>query len=108
MIFVADESVDHPIVVRLRELGHQVVAIAEVSPRSDDADVLRRSADGGAVLITGDKDFGELVFRQRLHSAGVLLLRLIDAVATAIGQHGNELKGRFAVLSSGQLRIRDQ
>ncbi len=116
MNFVADESVDHPIVTRLRELGHQVVAVAEVAPRSDDTDVLRRSAEGGAVLLTGDKDFGEMIFRQRLHSAGVILLRLsglsreakIEAVVDAIGRHGSHLKGRFAVLSPGQLRIRDQ
>ncbi len=115
MNFVADESVDQPIVNELRRLGHSVLAIADISPRSDDAEVLRRAQDLAAVLLTNDKDFGELVFRQRLHSAGVLLLRLsglsreakVTAVAAAVGEHAQRLKGVFAVLSPAQLRIRE-
>jgi len=116
MNFVADESVDFPIVIALRLLGgHNVIDIASVAPRSDDAEVLRRAREIDAVLITGDKDFGELIYRQRLHSSGILLLRLsglprvakINAVFEAIQQHGQRLKGAFAVLSPGLLRIRE-
>ena len=115
MNFVADESVDHPIVIELRQLGHHVLAIAEEAPRSDDTEVLQRARALDAILLTNDKDFGELVYRQRLHSAGILLLRLsglsreakIEAVVSAIREHGRQVKGMFAVLSPGQLRIRE-
>src|SRR5207247_1519532 len=52
---------------------------------------------------TADKDFGELVFRQRQASTGVLLVRLwgltpatkASVVSDAIQEHGRELPGRL-------------
>lgn len=63
MRFVADESVDKPIVNRLREDNHEVISVAELEPSISDDEVLKISTDEKAVLITGDTDFGELVFR---------------------------------------------
>lgn len=76
MKFLADESVDHPIIARLREDGHTVDSIAEESPGVRDEEVLARAVGEGMILLTGDKDLGELVYRGRLPHAGVLLFRL--------------------------------
>ncbi|HUE24225.1 MAG TPA: DUF5615 family PIN-like protein [Bryobacteraceae bacterium] len=76
MTFVADESVDRQIVERLRLDGHRVAYVAEMSPGIMDETVLTESRVSESVLITADKDFGELVFRQRQASTGVLLMRL--------------------------------
>jgi len=62
MNLVADESVDGPIVERLRQDGHAVFYIAELDPGIDDDAVLDEANRSGALLITSDKDFGELVF----------------------------------------------
>ena len=62
MNLVADESVDSPIVERLRQDGHAVFYIAELDPGIDDGAVLDEANRSGALLITSDKDFGELVF----------------------------------------------
>lgn len=78
MKIVADESVDKQIVDRLRSDGHDVVFIAELDPGIDDEAVLLKSRQSDAVLLTADKDFGELVFRQRLLHSGVVLIRLAD------------------------------
>jgi hypothetical protein len=67
-----------------------------------------------SVLITADKDFGELIFRQRRALTGVLLIRLwglgpdvkAAVVSRSIREHGQELAGAFAVLSPGNIRIR--
>lgn len=67
---LADGSVDWPITARLRDDGHDVPSIAEDSPGLADLEVLARAHADGVVLITGDKDFGELVYRQRLPHAG--------------------------------------
>jgi predicted nuclease of predicted toxin-antitoxin system len=75
---VADENVDKEIVDRLRADGHEVLYIAEENAGIDDGTVLDRSLETGAVLLTADKDFGDLVFRQRLLHAGVLLARLLS------------------------------
>ncbi len=63
MNFVADEGVDNQIVKKLREEGHQVLYIAEMDPGISDDEVLHQANSQNALLITADKDFGELIFR---------------------------------------------
>ena len=75
MKIVADESIDKQIVDRLRSDGHDVVFIAELDPGIEDEAVLLRSRESNSVLLTADKDFGELVFRQRLLHSGIVLIR---------------------------------
>ena len=114
MKLVADENVDQQIVDRLRAGGHEVLFVAELDPGIDDEAVLLRSRQANAILLTADKDFGELVFRQRLLHAGVLLIRLAGVapgvkatlVATMLERHGEELGAGFAVLSEHSFRMR--
>jgi predicted nuclease of predicted toxin-antitoxin system len=114
MKLVADESVDQPIVTRLRADGHQVWYVADVEPALPDDRLLREANSQQALLLTTDKDFGELVFRQRLVTSGVLLLRLAGlspeskagVVSRVLRDHGAELCGSFSVITPGSLRIR--
>ena len=114
MKIVADENVDQQIVDRLRSDGHDVLFIAELDPGIDDDAVLRKSRESSAVLLTADKDFGELVFRQHSLHSGVILIRLAglepeakaQLVATAFEEHADELKLGFAVLSKRTFRLR--
>ena len=116
MKIVADENIDRQIVDRLRADGHEVLFVAELDPGIDDEAVLLRSRQTDAILLTADKDFGELVFRQRLVHAGVLLIRLAriepdikaTLVAAIFDRHGEELSAGFAVLSEHSLRLRKQ
>jgi predicted nuclease of predicted toxin-antitoxin system len=116
MIIVADESVDGPVVSRLRQDGHEVVYIAEISPGISDDEVLGRANALNALLLTADKDFGVMVFSLKRISHGVVLTRLsglatltkADMVSNAFAQHANELEGTFTVISAGQTRIREQ
>jgi predicted nuclease of predicted toxin-antitoxin system len=114
MNFLADESVDGTVVNRLREDGHAVLSVAETEPSLPDEMVLAMANQRDALLLTADRDFGELVFRQRRVSAGVVLIRLAGlspatkamVVSTAIREHANELQHAFAVISPGMVRIR--
>lgn len=116
MNFFADESVDQPIVEHLRAEGHCVLAVIEMERSIPDEEVLRQANQQAALLLTADKDFGELVFRQRLLATGVVLLRLAGLspeakagiVATVIRDHASELAGAFTVMSPGMVRIRPQ
>src|SRR5689334_13543289 len=98
MNIVADEGVDRPIVERLRLDGHTVIYIAEFAPSVSDEEVLRLANDQTAVLLTIDKDFGELVFRLRRVANGVVLVRLEGLipdtkaiiVSNAFRDHGAE------------------
>jgi predicted nuclease of predicted toxin-antitoxin system len=114
MKLVADEGVDGPIIVALRNAGYEVRYFAEEGAGSEDSAVLSASDEPGTLLLTCDKDFGELVFRQRLSSAGVVLIRLAglaaDTKATVIARprhdRGEEMRGAFSVITPGLLRIR--
>ncbi len=70
MILLADENLDRTVVARLRQDGHEVLAVAEMEPGIADTTVLARANERRALLVTEDKDFGELVFRQRLVHVG--------------------------------------
>ncbi len=116
MNLFADESVDGQIVNRLRAEGHDVLYVAEMEPSINDDLVLSRANDQQAVLMTADKDFGELVFRLGRVNAGVILIRLgglspekkAELVASAISAHAARLFNAFSVISPGQVRIRQK
>jgi len=76
--------------------------------------VLASATRAEALLITADKDFGELVFRQRQAAHGVVLLRVngvppqtkADLLSLAIARHLPDLEGRFTVVEPGAVRMR--
>jgi predicted nuclease of predicted toxin-antitoxin system len=114
--FTADEGLDRQIVERLRSEGHEVLYVAELDPGIGDELVLEMAGAAGALLLTADKDFGELVFRQKRASNGVCLFRLAgldplkkaEIVSAAIREHGHQMARAFTVVSSTSVRIRPQ
>jgi predicted nuclease of predicted toxin-antitoxin system len=114
MNFLADENLETQVIEGLRQDGHNVLAVVEMEPSISDDRVLEQANQIAAVLLTNDKDFGELVFRLRRLAAGVILLRLAglsnsekaELVVQSIRQHSDELVGAFTVISPRSLRIR--
>ena len=114
MNLLADESIDAPVVARLRSDGHSVLYVAELSPSIMDDEVLDRANANQCPLMTSDKDFGELVFRLHRVSLGVILIRLAglssllksSIVSDAFRLHGDEMVHAFTVISPGMVRIR--
>lgn len=114
MKVLADEGVDRPIVVRLRQSGYRVWYVAEMEPGVSDDVVLDLANREGAILLTADKDFGELVCRQGRMMKGVILIRLAgisparkaEIVASALVVHGGEMERAFTVITPGAIRIR--
>ncbi len=62
MRFLADESCDFAVVRALRAAGHDVLAIAELTPRAEDDAVTDLAVREERLLLTEDKDFGRLVY----------------------------------------------
>src|SRR5438067_7822435 len=90
MRILANENVNELIVEAPRAAGHDVLWVAEVAPRSDDDAVLALAQASNRVLLTSDKDFGELAFRAGLPaSSGIVLLRIPmrDPAAAAALEH---------------------
>ena len=79
MNLVADENIDIEIIKGLRDSGYNILSISEDFSGIPDEDVLMVANEHDATLITGDKDFGELVYHSSMEHSGVLLLRLEDA-----------------------------
>ena len=116
MRFVADENIEAEIVQRLREEGHQVWFVAEIARGIVNGAVLELANQQQAVLLTSDKDFGELLFREKRFSRGVVLLRVpeqrspmekAEIVSKAVREYGEQLLGAFAVITPRSTRIRN-
>jgi predicted nuclease of predicted toxin-antitoxin system len=114
MKLVADENLDRSVIQKLREAGHEVISVAEMEPGISDEVVLSAANFHEAMLITEDKDFGELVFRRSLVHQGVILLRLaglpvaakVELLVATLATHERELNGAFAVVTPRAIRIR--
>ncbi len=114
MEIVADESVDFGIVKLLRAEKLNILAISEEQSGITDSEVLEFAVKRNALLITEDKDFGELAFRLKFKHKGILLIRLSDLprkerIKTAfeiIREHADKLINNFSVLNSQGLRIK--
>jgi predicted nuclease of predicted toxin-antitoxin system len=79
MRFLLDESADYPLAEFLVALGHDVTAIAHDYPFAlKDNEVLAIATSEQRILITNDKDFGELIFRRHLPHTGIILFRLVN------------------------------
>jgi predicted nuclease of predicted toxin-antitoxin system len=113
MRFLIDESVSIDVANYLRSAGHDVVHIAEIAAGTFDEDVLNRAVEGNRILITNDKDFGELVFRSGQPHHGVLLFRLknenapnlVNVLTSLLEQHSNHIAGQFATVREDRLRL---
>lgn len=112
--WLVDECVAAPLVASLRSLGHDVLYVAEVAAGLSDADVIALAAREKRILLTEDKDFGELIFRRERTVPGLVLMRIasedtglkIVRLATAVERYGEELLDRYLVIEEGRFRSR--
>ena len=111
---MADECCDISLVASLRNDGHDVLYILEKRPGLSDDEVLNDAYTEGRILITEDKDFGELVYRLRKPSKGIILIR-IDVrerqikwarLKKLIENYQDRLEGNFVVIDSHKFRFR--
>jgi predicted nuclease of predicted toxin-antitoxin system len=114
MRFLADENFPRAAVTAIEAAGHDIVWIRTVAPGISDAKVLARAIRERRILLTFDKDFGELAGRSgRAAESGVILFRL---PMTRTGDVGAKLAervvsredwaGHFSVIEPGRIRMR--
>ena len=72
LCFFADENIETEIVDVLRKMGYETTEVSDSMPGAEDDEILQDAQHHGCILITNDKDFGELVFRQKRATAGVI------------------------------------
>jgi predicted nuclease of predicted toxin-antitoxin system len=114
MRLCANENLPEDCIVRLRQDGHDVLWIREASPGSPDTGVLARAQQENRLLVTCDKDFGELVFKAGAQaSPGVILFRIpqpsaaaVAAKVSAVLSSRTDWAGQFSVVEEFGVRMR--
>jgi predicted nuclease of predicted toxin-antitoxin system len=112
--FLVDENIDEEITDGLRSDGHIVLSVSETKPSIADTEVMTIANSESALLLTADKDFGELIFLQELPSYGVVFIRLaelsiprqMNRISMVINNYSDSLIGRFTVITKDRVRIR--
>ena len=113
MRFLADESCDAAVVEALRDAGFDVTVVADTLRGADDSTVLNAALREGRVLLTEDKDFGDLVFAAGASAIGVVLLRYPSSARASLPQRvldfvatrHSELPGSFVVIGPAGARV---
>ncbi len=112
MKLLADECIEASIVQALRSNGFTVEHVSETMRGSSDIEILAAAKREEAILLTSDKDFGEIVYRQGRATNGVILLRLHGLTGTSktkiilktLAQY-TELHSKFTVVTQTSVRI---
>jgi predicted nuclease of predicted toxin-antitoxin system len=112
--FLADECCDADMVDVLRGDGHDVLYATESLRGATDDELLTCTVSEGRILLTEDKDFGELVYRLQRTAHGIVLLRFnvadralkIPCLRYLLKQEAERLRGTFVVLEVDKVRFR--
>jgi predicted nuclease of predicted toxin-antitoxin system len=115
MRFLANENFPLTSVNRLRQAGYDIASITEDSPGIADSEVLARAANEERIILTFDRDYGELIYRLGMPSPmGVVYFRYqpltpeesAEYLLRLLSVEGLFLQRRFTVLTRTQVRQR--
>ena len=114
MRFLLDENVSPVIGIQLNSLGHDVLLASAACRGSPDEDVVALAVSHQRILISEDKDFGELAFRDGLRPPSLVRLvlprftpeaksqRLCEAIAAAADLTGGSLSSTQIARDTGR------
>jgi len=113
MRFIVDECTGPAVARWLREHQHDVFSVYEEDRGLDDLGVLERAVTDHRILITNDKDFGNMIFREAKAHHGIILLRLEDeraankvkVIKRLLEQYAAQLANQFVVARENTVRI---
>lgn len=114
MRLLADENIEREFVEALRELGHDAAWGQDAHRQWPDTEVLQLAVTEHRVLLTADKDFGELVYARGLAPIGIILLRLssddmtanLPILRRAMPELARLGESHFAVVTDTRIRVR--
>lgn len=111
MKFLVDANLGRRFTNLLKQAGYDAVLIKDILPKASDEDILSFAEREERIVVTNDKDFGELVFSSGKPVYGVILLR---ALATGAEKRFEMVKdildkaeGKFIVVREGRIRMRE-
>ena len=110
--FLLDVNVGTTVARFLRTGGFDVLLVSEIDPRMPDEAILALAVEQHRVLITIDKDFGDLIFHKSLPHKGVIRLEdckpqlQIRYLNTVFKKHMDEVPNGIIVAERGTIRVR--
>ena len=113
MKFLVDECVGPTVAQWLKGNNYDAVSIYEGLTGINDDSVLKKALLESRILITSDKDFGEMIFKNKMQHCGIILLRLIDerplkkigVLTSLLENYTHELFGNFVVVTENVVRV---
>ena len=114
MKFIVDVGVGRGVEDFLKESGFDVKTVRDIDPKAKDSEILQIAANEKRMIVTMDKDFGDLVYRSGKRHSGILLLRLeaatgdqkVKVVERIIRIFKKEIRNKFCVYQDDRLRIK--
>ena len=111
--FIADVNIEKKIVDYLHDNGYDVKWVPDYNCTISDNDLIRIAKREKRVLITNDKDFGEITFLQRRVSAGIILIRVkgqkvrdkVKLMKKLLQKHEDRILKHFVVLTKDKMRF---
>lgn len=113
MKFLADVNVEKPVIDYLLENGHDVKWIPDYNCKMSDDELLNLAKNEERILITNDKDFGELTFLQKKSSIGIILFRIkghisqekVRLMELLLKRYQDKLLHHYIVISKNKIRF---
>lgn len=110
---MVDECVGPSLANWLRSQGYDVVSSYDNLQGLSDNMVLQKAYQENRILITSDKDFGDMIFRQQMNHRGIILLRLNDerpmnkihVIKNLIANYSQDLAESFTVVTEKSVRV---
>ena len=114
MKFLVDVGVGKKVEEYLSENRYDMKAVRSLDQRMPDQEIIRLAALEKRIVITMDKDFGELVYHSGMDHCGILLLRLEDATGSEkqqviekiITKYADNIENHFCVYQNKKFRFR--
>lgn len=114
IIIIADENIPLNVIYGLRQEGYEIYSIFEFTPGISDIKITEIAQNKKGYILTYDKDFGELVFKDKAVVLGVILLRIkpinIEYILTKIKKVLEIIKSNseynFIVVDDDKVRLR--
>lgn len=115
MKFLIDEDLSYKLVAFLAKLGHSAIHTREIKLSLKDFEILKIAIEQKFIILTFDKDFGELVFKKDKSHNGVIFLRLEDQTNKNVMRvltwllstyEDNRFKNKFVTITEKEDRLR--
>ena len=112
MKFIVDENIPFEVFQILKDKGLDITSVTSEYKRLSDDEILSKAVKEKRVIITFDKDFGKMIFKEKKNSFGVVLLRIrpqsVDYILsqlTKVLDLGINFSISFCVVGNHTLRI---